>query len=165
MQENRIPGQKPQAIPVYDAGVCSHMVERTLIDHYKNSPFRGVVQKAGWQVHVRNRSCGDAITLTALINPQGTIEDMRFEAKGCFYCQASASIACAVLAGSTTNEAKALSALVRRWLAGEQNIEADPRLKAVLPLDEVRQYPMRVACADLAWKGVEQLIDSGKVKG
>lgn len=162
MQTSPIPGQRRQAIPVSDTGACVFMAEQTLIDHYKNSPHQGVVPQAGWKVHVRNRSCGDSLVLTAQIHPQGTIEDIRFEARGCFYCKVSASIACAVLAGSTTSEAKDLAASVRRWLAGKQDIGQDTRLRAVMPLEEVKQYPMRVACADLAWKGVQQLIQAYK---
>lgn len=138
------------------------MDERTLIDHYKSSPYRGVAEQAGLKVHVRNRSCGDSITLTAHINSQDTIEDIRFEASGCFYCQVSASIACEILAGTTRNEARELAASVRAWLAADKHIALDSRLDSVVPLEEVKQYPMRIACADLAWKGVEQLTQAGK---
>ncbi len=151
-----------------------------LIDHYKNPRCKGVIAHTDRQREIHNRKCGDRLSFTARIHDR-TLHEIRFEGDGCFYCIASASILCSTIPGGSIEAVLDDIARFRTWLMDEEprsarppesmkpkraGSEADERsasardrnLDTIRALGEVKAYPMRIDCVDLAWKGVEALL-------
>ena len=84
---------------------------------------------------------------------------MRFEGTGCAISTASASLLTEALTGRTVAEAEELFGEVHRMLTGDPSRTSasgaaaveEERLGKLAALAGVREYPMRVKCATLAW--------------
>lgn len=128
-----------------------------LIDHYRNPRCRGLVDSPDFRHEVVNRKCGDKLSFTVRLK-KGKLAGLKFEGEGCFYCLASASIACSELTGSDTAVAGQKTAQVRSWLGGDDSQAPDPAEPELSALGEIKAYPMRIGCVDLAWKGIQELL-------
>ena len=95
------------------------------------------------------------------------IEDVAFEGRGCAISTASASLMTELLKGKTEAEANALFGAFHHMCTQE---DAAPELPAALEdefdrlqvLSGVRQYPMRVKCATLAWHTMKAALDGAE---
>ncbi len=138
-----------------------------LIDHYRKPCCRGVIPDAVLRHEIHNRKCGDRLSFTLTLEDQ-TLRDIRFEGAGCFYCIASASILCSTLSGENKQAALDDIERFRTWLAdpGSDALPAasgaesalERNLEEISALGEVKAYPMRIGCVDLAWKGVKEML-------
>jgi nitrogen fixation NifU-like protein len=97
------------------------------------------------------------------IDASGTIQDAACEGQGCAISVASASIMTETLKGRTVDQARALYSDVHALctedgavLSADMDEDTTDRL---MVLSGVRQYPMRVKCATLAWHTMSQAID------
>lgn len=151
-----------------------------LIDHYKNPRNRGKVPDPDLSHEVINRKCGDRLMFTAR-RDEAYITKILFEGSGCFYCLASASIACDTMSGLQEAQVRQVAADTRKWLhseevsragsekAGQDQSEGVSKSQElsilrdyplIAALGEIKQFPMRIGCADLAWKGLLEMLDS-----
>ncbi len=144
-----------------------------LIDHYRNPRHRGAVAHPDHRHEIHNRKCGDRITLAMRLEA-GRLQEIRFEGEGCMYCLASASILCSTLKGMTAGKARSRIARFRQWIRDEPetgaaagpgseeqgNLPEDPLAltDGMLALGEVKAYPMRIDCAELAWKCADEML-------
>jgi nitrogen fixation NifU-like protein len=96
-----------------------------------------------------NPLCGDRLTLYLKL-AGGTIEDVSFEGAGCAISKASASMMTDALKGRTVEEAHALFERFHRMVTTppDQAVEDMGKLSS---LAGVREVPVRVKCASLAW--------------
>lgn len=128
-----------------------------LMDHYRHPRMKGTIQQPDARHEVHNRKCGDRLFFTATLENH-TLKDIRFEGEGCFYCLASASILCCTVSGCAIDAALHLIVEFRDWLAHPEAQKKPPENKEMVALGEIRDFPMRIGCADLAWKGVEEML-------
>lgn len=131
-----------------------------LIDHYRRPRHRGEATRPNLRRETRNRTCGDRIILTAQMEDD-RLHKIRFEGEGCMYCLASASILCGTLNGAELEEARRQIARFRDWLRDKKYQEADNDAgltREMRALGEVKAFPMRIDCADLAWKCAEDML-------
>ena len=108
-------------------------------------------------VDEENPTCGDHIRLTAKVE-QGKIADVKFEGKGCAISMASASMMSERLIGMPVVEARQLIADFVAVIRGEKEMDADA-LGELASLEGVKQYPMRVKCATMAWHAASKALD------
>lgn len=97
-----------------------------------------------------NPYCGDQVRLSLSVSPTGIIEAAGIEIKGCAISTASASLMASQLQGMHIDQARKLFARIHALLtaANGQPAETGGELDA---LRLVRNYPLRVKCASLAW--------------
>lgn len=69
-----------------------------ILDHYKNSAYRGSLQKPTFSAKSKNVSCGDELVVYMQVESQ-KIVDARFEGRGCAISQAACSMALESLIG------------------------------------------------------------------
>jgi nitrogen fixation NifU-like protein len=83
----------------------------------------------------------------------GVVRDLHFEGAGCAISQASASVMTESLKGKSVVEADAVFREMMDMLTGDPSVEAEatPELGKLAVFSGVREYPMRVKCATLAW--------------
>ena len=124
-----------------------------LLDHYRN-PRHHTADGA-------NPLCGDQITIEATVNADGRIEDIAFSGAGCSISQASSSMMTVYVAGHTTAEAlRAVETFQQMMLTGEAPSTAEQDLGDIEALAGVAKFPVRVKCASLAWKTLQQALQS-----
>ena len=124
------------------------LYEEVILDHNRN-PRNYPKKPAGcnYRAHGFNPLCGDEFTINLTIE-NGVIKDAGFEGAGCAISTASASLMTEALIGKTVDEAEAMFRNVHNLLTQEGPIGELGKLKV---LTGVREYPVRVKCATLAW--------------
>ena len=105
-----------------------------------------------------NPSCGDEITLHLTVQ-DGVITDGAFTGVGCAVSQASADIMLDLVIGRTVEEARALTALFRKMIAGDITPEELEQLEEAGALQNIARMPARVKCALLSWRTLEHLLE------
>jgi len=96
------------------------------------------------------------------------IEDIGFEGRGCAISVASASMMTEILKGKTLAEAEDMFARFHALVAPdaaacEPGFDA-PDLDKLVVLAGVREFPMRVKCATLAWHTFKAAVDPDRAE-
>lgn len=94
-----------------------------------------------------NPLCNDEIRVHLTVT-DGTIAEIGFEGAGCAVAMASASMMAEAVRGRTVAEAERLFQGMHAMLTGDGPPDAVGKLRV---LAGVREFPMRVKCATLAW--------------
>ncbi|MEA3410920.1 MAG: SUF system NifU family Fe-S cluster assembly protein [Pseudomonadota bacterium] len=128
------------------------LYEEVILDHNRNP--RNYPKKPGdcnHTAHGFNPLCGDEFQIHLTVD-DGVIRDVGFEGAGCAISTASASLMTEAVKGKPVAEAEALFEEVHRVLTEEEQV-GDPQelLGKLTVLTGVKEYPMRVKCATLAW--------------
>jgi len=132
-----------------------------ILYHYKNSPYKGVLEDATNDEEGKNLSCGDQIHVYVKFN-DNKIETISFDGHGCAISMASASVMAETLSGKSVEEARLIIEEFFKMLKGE-NHNLDILGDAAI-FDNVKRFPMRVKCASLAWRTLERIIDKREQK-
>jgi nitrogen fixation NifU-like protein len=126
-------------------------------DHAKNPRHRGKAEPCTHIGTGNNPLCGDKIVVTVSVN-DGIIELVKFDGEGCAISTASADLMAEILVGKTPDEATSLFTGFHELVAGEGNIDVPKKLAV---FSGVREFPMRVKCATLAWHTVISALEQG----
>lgn len=110
--------------------------------HYPENP-----PGADHHAHGFNPLCNDEIIVHLKVK-DGVIEAAGFEGAGCAVSVASASMMMEAIQGKRVDEVLALFDRVHAMLADDGPTEGVGKLKV---LAGVKEFPMRVKCATLAW--------------
>lgn len=98
-----------------------------------------------------NPLCGDQVTVY-LRESGGVIEEVTFQGNGCAIAKASASLMTTLLQGKTVEEARALFEKFHAMVTSEPGSPLpDEDLGRLMVFSGVREYPVRIKCATLAW--------------
>jgi nitrogen fixation NifU-like protein len=132
------------------------LYQEVILDHSKNPRNYRVPEGASLQAKGYNPLCGDRITLYANVEG-GVIKSLGFQGAGCAISTASASMMTEALKGKTEAEAEALFSAFHSVVTGtsqgteEEKLGQLGRLGKLAVFAGVRDYPVRVKCATLAW--------------
>ena len=130
------------------------LYQEVILDHGRNPRNLRNPPEANRHAHGYNPMCGDSVAVHATVDDTGVIRDVAFEGKGCAISVASASLMTEVLKGKTEAEATALFERFRDMCTNGNDLGGDldnEELERLQVLSGVRQFPMRVKCATLAW--------------
>lgn len=132
------------------------LYQELIVDHSKNPRNFHAIDGCSHHAEGRNPLCGDELELYVQVDGD-TIADIAFKGSGCAISTASASLMTGALKGKTVADATALFAQVRDMLTtdAEADLEAMGKLAA---LSGVREFPVRVKCATLAWRTFEAAV-------
>jgi nitrogen fixation NifU-like protein len=124
------------------------LYQEVILDHNRRPRnFRAI--ETGRKAEGYNPLCGDRLTVYLRIE-NGRIEDASFLGAGCAISTASASLMTESVKGKTLEEARDLFERFHQMItrSPEQPIDDLGKLTA---LAGIRQFPIRVKCASLAW--------------
>lgn len=124
------------------------LYQETIIDHSKRPRNRGALAQATHSAEGYNPLCGDRVKIELKIEA-GRVAAISFEGAGCAISTASASLMTEAIKGKTPEEAENAFRKFHTLLTEERLPEPDLGKLAVF--SGVREYPMRVKCATLAW--------------
>jgi nitrogen fixation NifU-like protein len=130
-----------------------------LLDHYRSPRNKGHIPgEASCAADGANPLCGDQIRIELNVDG-GRIEDIAFDGNGCSISQASASMMTEYVKGRSIEEAHdGVRAFQRMMVEGEPLGEEYGDIEALVG---VAKFPVRVKCASLAWKTLEQALSEG----
>ncbi len=125
-----------------------------ILEHYARPPHKGPLLGHTHYDEGINPSCGDEIELFIKI-ADDTVEEVNFDGVGCSICLASASILTNVLRGKSVAEAKLFREAFKKWITVREPEPCPVDLDELEALGGVRNYPVRLKCALLAWETFE----------
>ncbi|MGH3033958.1 MAG: Fe-S cluster assembly sulfur transfer protein SufU [Gaiellaceae bacterium] len=133
------------------------LYREVILDHYKNPRGHGLVEAADAQAEGVNPLCGDEVSISVAFTGD-TIEDVRFQGRGCAISQAATSMLMEMVKGRTAQE---VAAMERDELLDEVGIPLTPiRLKcALLGLGvlKVALHKARGTPLPEEWTGLDEL--------
>jgi nitrogen fixation NifU-like protein len=127
----------------------SDLYQEVILDHNKRPRNFRVIEGPTHHAEGYNPLCGDRLKL--YVNVEGDrIVDVAFEGSGCAISKASASLMTDALKGKTVADARAMFERFHRMVTTppDQTVEDLGKLSV---LAGVREFPVRVKCASLAW--------------
>ncbi len=137
------------------------LYQEVILDHYKRPRNFGPLEGANRSAEGYNPLCGDQLELFLKVE-DGRVADAHFEGSGCAISTASASLMTDAIKGKTVEEVEDLFHRFHSLVTSEGEPEIDPALGKLAVLAGVRDYPVRVKCATLAWHTLEAALkDSG----
>ena len=129
----------------------TQLYQQAVLDHSKNPRNFRILPDATRSAEGKNPLCGDQFAIAACVDGDGKITDIGFQGDGCAISKASASLMTHAVKGKTREEALQMRDEFQQLLTGELS-ENDPHhLGRLTILSGVKQYPIRVKCATLAW--------------
>ena len=136
------------------------LYQEVILDHYrKPRNFRSLAD-AHRKAEGFNPLCGDRLTLYVKLK-DGVIADATFEGSGCAISTASASLLTESIKGKTEHEAEMLFQSFRDVVTGSGETP-NTDLGKLDVLAGVREFPVRVKCATLAWHTLRAALASQK---
>jgi nitrogen fixation NifU-like protein len=129
----------------------------TVLDHFRAPRGHKILDRVDLVREGHNPVCGDRLTMSVKLSDAG-IEDVAVHCKGCAISVASASMLAEMLPGMSRDQAKTLAEAFRRMMHG-QPPPPDLDIGDLDALEGVKNFPVRVKCALLAWM---TLIDALK---
>lgn len=135
----------------------SDLYQEVILDHNRRPRNYRRIEAASHHAEGYNPLCGDRYTVFMRIKGD-RIEDLAFEGSGCAISKASASLMTDRLKGSTVTEARDLFDRFHRMVTTppDRDVEDLGKLSA---LAGVREFPVRVKCASLAWHTLKAAMD------
>ena len=134
------------------------LYQAVILDHNKQPRNFHAVQPHTHEADGYNPLCGDQLHLELRVDDAQRIEAIGFTGEGCAIAMASASIMTEALKGRDVAEARALFQRFHHRLTAPE-AGPDAALGKLDVLGGVRDYPMRVKCATLAWHTLQAALD------
>jgi len=137
-----------------------------ILEHGKSPRNFGKCDDFSHQAKGHNPLCGDQIQIYLKLNNEKKVENLTFEGSGCAISIASTSIMTELVKGksreSTKNIINAFLSMIKKTSKINSNdLDEDQKTK-IMSLSGVKQYPMRVKCATLAWHTLTSAMEGKK---
>lgn len=145
------------------------LYQEVILDHGKNPRNLRHPPDANREARGENPMCGDKFTVYLKVNDRGLVEDCAFEGRGCAISTASASMMTELVRGKTQAEAHVLFETFHDLCTKDEEHHHDhgpvdeDTMEKLMVLSGVRQFPVRVKCATLAWHAMNAAI-AGEAK-
>lgn len=132
------------------------LYQEVILDHNRRPRNFGALPDANRSAEGNNPLCGDRVTVYLRVEDD-RVQGISFQGSGCAISTASASLMTEALRGKTVAEAHALFRgfhnLVTRGADGDRE-----DLGKLAVFEGVREFPIRVKCATLAWHTFEAAL-------
>jgi nitrogen fixation NifU-like protein len=126
------------------------LYQTTILDHNKKPRNFRVPEAANREAHGDNPLCGDKLTVYLELDGD-VITDVGFQGSGCAISKASASLMTESVRGKRLEDMEALFTRFHDLLTTPAPESGLPELGKLAVFGGVREFPMRVKCATLAW--------------
>ena len=137
-----------------------------ILEHGKSPRNFGKCKQYTHEAKGYNPLCGDQVQVYLKLNNEKKVEDLTFEGSGCAISIASTSIMTELVKGKSIDVSKKIVVdflnMVKNTSEIKSNdLDEDQKTK-IMSLSGVKQYPMRVKCATLAWHTLTSAIEGKK---
>ncbi len=138
------------------------LYQSVILDHNRNPRNAARPDETNREAHGDNPLCGDKLDVYCVVR-DGVVCEVGFEGAGCAISQASASLMTEAVKGLSTGEVQKIFDAFHEMATARVGEPADTATLGKLAVFEgVREYPMRVKCATLAWHTLRSALGSGE---
>ena len=137
------------------------LYQELILDHGRRPRNFGPLAGATHDAIGHNPLCGDKITVHVRVDGD-SVAGISFEGQGCAISQASASLLTEAVKGRKIEDVLSLFRKVTALVTGrdeDAGREGGVELGKLEVFEGVRQYPMRVKCATLAWHTLHNALE------
>ena len=134
------------------------LYQEVILDHSKRPRNFHQMPDATRNVEGYNPLCGDKLKLFVKLNGE-TVQDISFVGAGCAISTASASLMTETVKGKTRQEAVQLMERFHDLLTTEKPVADLGKLEV---FSGVREFPVRVKCATLAWHTLKSALTNAE---
>jgi len=142
------------------------LYQEIILDHGKNPRNLRKTENFNKDAKGYNPLCGDKVHIFLKLSENKKIEEISFEGSGCAISMASASLMTDLV---KEKEEKEVEDLIKDFLEmikekpelATKSLSEDEKTK-LMSLSGVKQYPMRVKCATLAWHTLTSAINNSQ---
>ncbi len=134
------------------------LYQSVILDHNKKP--RNFCEPAGANRSAAgvNPLCGDRIVIYLSVE-NGVVEDVGFKGTGCAISTASASLMTQSIKGKRIDDIEQLFGVFHEMVTSEPSADIrDEGLGKLSVFSGVREYPVRVKCATLAWHAMREAL-------
>jgi nitrogen fixation NifU-like protein len=135
----------------------SDLYQEVILDHNRRPRNFRVLDNPTHQAEGYNPLCGDRLSLYLKVDGD-VITEVGFQGSGCAISKASASLMTDSLKGRPVAEARALFARFHRMVMTPPDVEVED-LGKLSAFAGVREFPVRVKCASLAWHTLKAALE------
>ena len=134
------------------------LYQEVILDHNRRPRNFGKLENPTAYAHGVNPLCGDDYHLYLDVD-NGTIKKVGFEGQGCAISKSSASMMTTMIEGKSVREAGELKEdFIRLLTSGTPSESERSRVGRLKIFEGVRQFPIRVKCATLIWRALEETL-------
>jgi nitrogen fixation NifU-like protein len=137
------------------------LYQATILDHNRAPRNFGELGCANRKADGDNPVCGDKLTVHLDVDDTNHVRDIRFFGKGCAISTASASLMTEFVKGKDKDEIEATFERFHELVTGNPSETVDgDGLGKLAVFSGVREYPVRVKCATLAWHTLRAALEA-----
>jgi nitrogen fixation NifU-like protein len=135
----------------------SELYQEVILDHNRRPRNFRTIEGASHHAEGYNPLCGDRLNLWVQVDGD-VIRDVAFQGSGCAISKASASLMTDAVKGQTVAQARSLFERFHHVVTTppDQPVEDLGKLSV---LAGVREFPVRVKCASLAWHTLKAALE------
>jgi nitrogen fixation NifU-like protein len=135
------------------------LYQEVILDHYRRPRNFRHPEDANRNADGFNPLCGDKVTVFLRIE-DGIVRDIAFQGSGCAISTASASMMTESLKGKSEAEIAQIFERFHGLVTGHSSEnDDDSALGKLAVFGGVREYPVRVKCATLAWHTMRAALE------
>lgn len=140
-----------------------NLYQELILDHNANPHNFGEMQDYTHTALGRNPLCGDEMALFLKVDQENQkILDCKFIGEGCAIFKASASMMTDTLIDKSLDEAKNIYRNFHKLLTQDLSDNKKDDLGKLEVFESVKQFPVRVKCATLAWHAFDSALKGEK---
>ena len=137
-----------------------------ILEHGKSPRNLGKCEGYNHNAKGYNPLCGDKVHVYLKLDSKKKVEGLSFEGEGCAISLASASIMTELIKGKSFEDTKeimkAFLNMIKKTSEIQSNhLDEDQKTK-LMSLSGVKQFPMRVKCATMAWHTFTSALEGKK---
>ena len=138
-------------------GDLNDLYQEVILDHNRRPRNFRTIEGASHHADGYNPLCGDKLSLTVQVDGD-SIADVAFVGSGCAISKASASLMTDAVKGKSVEEARSLFERFHRMVTTPPDAPVED-LGKLSVFGGVREFPVRVKCASLAWHTLKAALD------
>ena len=131
------------------------LYQEIILDHAKNPRNKGKCDGFNRDAKAHNPLCGDKVHIYLNLDSNENIKELSFEGEGCAISLASASILTDTLKGKDISFTKRVTDDFLNMIKNKGKITlnslSEDQITTINSLSGVKEFPMRIKCATMAW--------------
>lgn len=136
------------------------LYESMILQHNKSPKNFKEVPGCTHVSHGHNPLCGDDYYVFVKVD-DGVVTDIGFKGQGCAISKSSGSLMTVSLKGKPVDDVLEIKDLFLKLVSEELSSEEKEKLGKLKVFEGVKQFPVRVKCAALVWRALEDALNKG----
>ena len=138
------------------------LYQSVILDHNRKPRNFREIEDAPLSADGHNPLCGDKLTVYLQVSSDDHVTDVAFQGQGCAISTASASLMTEFVKGKSRDEVDQAFHRFHELVTsgpGQEGEDHAEGLGKLAVFSGVREYPMRVKCASLAWHTLKAALN------